>query len=39
MRDYVKKVNDKGGVVTIDVALYRDGHIGAEQMAVLKQLI
>jgi hypothetical protein len=38
MRDYVKKVNDKGGVVTIDVALYRDGHIGAEQMAVLKAL-
>jgi alpha-L-fucosidase len=38
MRDYVKKVNDKGGVVTIDVALYRDGHIGTEQMAVLKAL-
>jgi hypothetical protein len=25
--------------VTIDVALYRDGHIGAEQLAVLKAII
>jgi hypothetical protein len=38
MRDYVRRVTERGGVVTIDVALYRDGHIGAEQLAVLKAL-
>jgi hypothetical protein len=38
MRDYVKKVNERGGVVSIDTALYRDSHFGAEQMAVLKVL-
>jgi hypothetical protein len=38
MQNYVRQVNERGGVVTIDVALYRDGHIGAEQLAVLKAL-
>ncbi|MDR1440074.1 MAG: hypothetical protein LBJ10_08740 [Clostridiales bacterium] len=38
MRDYVRKVNEKGGVVSVDVALYRDGHIDQEQFEVLRQL-
>jgi hypothetical protein len=38
MANYVRQVTERGGVVTIDVALYRDGHIGAEQLAVLKAL-
>jgi hypothetical protein len=38
MRDYVRKVNAVGGVVTIDVALYRDGHIDPEQRRLLSHL-
>ena len=38
MRDYVKKVNENCGVVTIDVCLKRDGSIPREQIEVLKEL-
>ena len=38
MRDYVTKVNERGGVVTIDVCMFRDGHIDKEQMDVLRAL-
>lgn len=38
MKDYVRKVNAVGGAVTIDVALYRDGHLDPEQMALLKNI-
>ncbi len=38
MVNYVKEVNRRGGAVTIDVALYRDGHIDPEQLELLKQL-
>ena len=38
MSDYVRKVNEKGGVVTIDVCLKRDGSIPIEQIEVLKAI-
>jgi len=38
MKDYVTRVNDRGGVVTIDTCMFRDGHFDTEQMAVLKAL-
>lgn len=38
MREYVKKVNETGGVVTIDAALFRDGTMDAGQIEVLKYL-
>jgi alpha-L-fucosidase len=38
IRDYVRKVNEKGGVVTIDVCLKRDGSIPIEQIEVLKEI-
>ena len=38
MTDYVGAVNDVGGVVTIDVVLYRDGSIDAKQLATLKEM-
>ncbi len=38
MYDYVKKCNSLGGVVTIDVALYDDGHIDWGQYEILKKL-
>lgn len=38
MREYVRKVNEKGGVVTIDIALYRDGHTDDDQINLLKQI-
>ena len=38
MRDYVKKVNERGGVVTVDVCMFRDGHIDKEQLSVLGHL-
>ena len=38
MRDYVTKVNERGGVVTIDVCMFRDGHIDKDQMEVLRAL-
>jgi len=36
--DYVSAVNAAGGVVTIDVALFRDGSIDAQQLATLKAM-
>lgn len=38
LRDYVSRVNEKGGVVTIDVCLYRDGTIDPDQLEALKGL-
>ena len=38
MMDYVGKVNERQGIVTIDIALYRDGHFDPEQMALLRHL-
>ena len=38
MRDYVTKVHEGGGVVTIDVCMFRNGEIDKEQMAVLREL-
>lgn len=36
MSDYINKVNDLGGVVTIDVAVYRNGAIAPTQFSFLK---
>jgi alpha-L-fucosidase len=38
MRDYVKTVNARGGVVTVDVCLYRDGSMDPQQLEVLKDI-
>lgn len=38
LTDYVGAVDDAGGVVTIDVALFRDGSIDAKQQATLKAM-
>lgn len=38
LRDYVKAVREKGGVVTIDVCLHRDGHIDSKQLEVLRAI-
>jgi hypothetical protein len=38
MLDYVKRVNDVGGAVTIDVAIYRDGSFDPAQVEVLKYI-
>ena len=38
MREYVNKVHNYGGVVTIDVCLNRDGSIDKEQFEVLKKI-
>lgn len=38
LRDYVRAVRQKGGVVTLDVCLYRDGHIDPEQLEVLRAI-
>ena len=38
MRDYVKKVNDLGGVVSIDIAIFRDGSFDAAQVETLRLL-
>ena len=38
MREYVTKVNERGGVVTVDVCMFRDGHIDKDQMKVLRAL-
>ena len=38
MRDYVRRVNEKGGVVTVDVALYRDGHLDPAQVDTLSAI-
>ena len=39
MREYVRAVNAKGGVVSIDVGLMRDGSICPEQIALLKEAL
>lgn len=36
MREYIKKVNEKGGVVTVDIAINPDGSFDEEQMKALK---
>ena len=38
MRNYINKVNKRGGVVTIDVLLRRDGSMDPEQLDVLRQI-
>jgi len=38
MAEYVQEVNEVGGVVSIDVLLYRDGSIDRSQLEVLKAL-
>ncbi len=38
LADYVSQVNRAGGVVTIDIALYRDGSLDPKQVALLSQL-
>ena len=38
LADYVGAVNHAGGVVTIDVALFRDGSIDAQQLATIKAM-
>ena len=38
MRDYITKVHERGGVVTIDVCMFRDGRIDKDQMNVLRKL-
>ena len=38
MRDYVKKVNDLGGVVSIDIAIFRDGSFDLGQVETLRLL-
>lgn len=38
MLEYVKRVNDAGGAVTIDVCLYRDGSFDPEQLDVLNYI-
>jgi hypothetical protein len=36
--DFVGSVNDAGGVITLDVAQYRDGSLDKEQVAALKAM-
>ena len=38
MYDYVDKIHKKGGIITLDICAYRDGHIDEEQMRVLRVL-
>jgi hypothetical protein len=38
LADYVSQVNEAGGVVTIDAALFRDGSLDPKQVALLSQL-
>ena len=38
MLDYVRRVNDVGGVVTIDVVIYRDGSFDPAQVEVLRYI-
>jgi len=38
MLDYVRRVRDAGGVVTIDVILYRDGSFDPAQVEILKHI-
>jgi hypothetical protein len=36
LADYVRRVNERGGVVSIDVMLYRDGGLDRSQLEMLK---
>ena len=36
LADYIKKVNQAGGVVSVDIGVYRDGKFDKEQIEVLK---
>jgi len=38
MYDYVDKIHRVGGIITLDICAYRDGHIDEEQMRVLRLL-
>lgn len=38
LADYVSQVNEAGGVVTMDMALFRDGSLDPKQVALLRQL-
>jgi len=38
LREYVDKVNEKGGVVSIDIAIFRDGSFDKAQLEILKAL-
>jgi hypothetical protein len=38
LNKYVNKCNQKGGIVTLDVCLYRDGHIDQAQIEQLKHI-
>ncbi len=38
LADYVSQVNEAGGVVTIDIALFRDGSLDLEQVKLLSRL-
>lgn len=38
MQDYYRKVHAHGGVISVDVCVYRDGHIDPDQIAVLAQM-
>lgn len=38
MLDYVRKIHDLGGVITLDIGVYRDGRIVPEQLEVLAAL-
>jgi hypothetical protein len=36
LADYVRKVNERGGVLSIDVPLFRDGSLDRPQWEMLK---
>jgi hypothetical protein len=36
MRDYIRKVNEKGAVVTVNVKIYTDGSFSEAQKASLQ---
>ena len=38
LADYVRQVNERGGVVSIDVLLYRDGSLDRSQLEMLKAI-
>lgn len=38
MIDYVRKVNQAGGVVTIDIKIWNDGSFDPEQLAFLRKM-
>lgn len=38
LMQYLRQVNACGGVLTLDVCLYRDGHLDVDQLRVLKML-